>query len=133
MTREQRLLEHAIRNVSAIGEREAKVKEGYGRLCHKFPVLIRTCGLCQTLAFMASKVDEKRPQYDILLGHARNILQETEMIDGGASDLLEKVRNMGTEDYLHSTRLLLRAWVYHKRLAESVLKVCASDPDEDVE
>jgi CRISPR-associated protein Cmr5 len=50
MTRAQKDLVLAEELVSSLPE-DRELRDIYGGLCHSFPVLVRTCGLCQALAF----------------------------------------------------------------------------------
>lgn len=105
-----------------------KTREIYGNLCHEFPVLVRTCGLCQAIAFCADKAqsDEKAraEAYRLLLKHIGKVLGVETNGAGGAKDpLLEKILDAGTTEYMLHTRRVLQAWVYFKRFAVSVLGV----------
>lgn len=124
MTRQQRYLERALRHVEALqGEPESSdLPKIYGGLCHSFPVLLRTNGLMQTLAFIYTKsgdTDDRKRAYRALLSHVAETLGQP--ADGTA--LLHHVHQMSNGQYIHATRALLSAWVYYKRFAESILDV----------
>ncbi|HQK96245.1 MAG TPA: type III-B CRISPR module-associated protein Cmr5, partial [Armatimonadota bacterium] len=95
----------------------------YGGLCHAVPVMIRTCGLCQAVAFLYSKAmqssgDEK------LLEHIAGIAG----VD--RSKLDQWVAGLPTSEYMLNTLRILDAMVFYKRFAVSVLKAEAADADE---
>ena len=105
-----------------------KTREIYGNLCHEFPVLVRTCGLCQAIAFCADKAqsdDKARAEaYRLLLTHIGKILGvETNDTGGSEGSLTNKILTADTTKYMLYTRSVLQAWVYFKRFAVSVLGV----------
>ena len=88
----------------------------YGRLCHSFPVMVLTCGLCQAVAFSQAKAKDEGNR-----GKAHSsILADVEAIVGIGA---EKIVEASAFDYMHFTRRILAAWIYYKRFAVSVLKV----------
>lgn len=133
MTRSQRYLDLALRHVEAIRDDTSPDDDRrriYGGLCHTFPVLVRTNGLCQTLAFIAAKsaADDTEPSdqaqaYRDLSGQVAEVL-------GIEGDPLRTVRRAGLSDYMRYTRTILDAWVYYRRFAVSVLKVDAGSKGE---
>lgn len=140
MTRSQEYLGRALGHVQEVSTRRKEVRDIYGGLCHKLPILVRTNGLCQTLAFVQEKAtgwdDAGRPEtdrdrpiaYHYLRTHVADVLGITDTDDMAAPlQLLPSVRQASLDDYLHHTRTILRAWVYNKRLAASILKVEAAD------
>ncbi|BCW95549.1 MAG: type III-B CRISPR module-associated protein Cmr5 [Fimbriimonadales bacterium] len=127
-TYSQQAMEQALKLVQEVSDKDDTVKRIYGGLCHKFPVLVRTCGLCQAIAFCADKAqsDEKaRTQaYQHLLQHVGKILGIETDGRGGADDpLLKAILNADALPYMLYTRRVLQAWVYFKRFAVSVLGV----------
>ena len=124
-TRAQEQLMQAHRNVVAVSETDGLdevQKARYGNLCHKVPVMIRTCGLCQTVAFLKSKGQDS---HDRMLQHIATILG----VDAG--ELATSVAQMPTVEYMHKTRLLLEALLYYKRFAVSILKAEAGAGGEE--
>ena len=93
----------------------------YKRLCNSFPVLVRTCGLCQALAFHKSK-ESKDEAHALLLQHVKKLLEDGELLKAD-SDPLDAVRTANTTQYMLHTRRILAAWIYFKRFAESILDV----------
>ena len=118
-TRSQQDLQLALELVSGV-EKNADVRKVYGGLCHQFPVMVRTVGLAQTLAFHESKASaggDRGRAHTALLSHVAKLLGSTR------DSLLRDVQGQPTAEYLHATRRILGAWIYFKRFAVSVLKV----------
>lgn len=140
VSRSQRALQDAHRRVSEVAalyapqrqddERKRKDKEkvrkAYGSLCHSFPVLVLRDGLCQTLGFCEAKKEARNDQFDLVLQHVRAILG----IDAAAGDASLQVAQFPIDRYMRETTRLLDAWVYHKRFAESILKVSSATEGE---
>ena len=127
-TLSQSTMQQALDLVREVATKPQKVREIYGNLCHEFPVLVRTCGLCQAIAFCADKAqsDEKAraEAYQLLLQHIGKVLGVETNGTGGADDpLLTKILQASTTEYMLHTRRVLQAWVYFKRFAVSVLGV----------
>jgi CRISPR-associated protein Cmr5 len=88
-------------------------------LCHKLPIMTRTCGLCQTLAFIEDKKSKNDPR-----GSAyKQLHDDIKKLLGVTGGLLETVRDAPLHDYIRYTRRLLGGWVFFKRFAVSILKV----------
>ncbi|MDW8104664.1 MAG: type III-B CRISPR module-associated protein Cmr5 [Armatimonadota bacterium] len=122
-TRAQQDMELAAQLVQQVSQQDGETQRIYGGLCHSFPVMVRTCGLCQAIAFSRAKEGEgKEPRekaHRLLLQHVAEILDVR-------GDLLQVVRNASASDYMLYTRRILSAWVYFKRFAESILKVSSA-------
>lgn len=126
MTRQQRYLSEALKRVQSMAGKGDSAKI-YGGLCHTFPILLLTNGLCQTLAFIEDKAAGKPPRadaYRALHSHIAATLDVTEQ------RLLPEVKDANLAEYLRSTRTLLDAWVYYKRFAVSILGVNSADQEE---
>lgn len=132
-TRAQQEMELALKLVQEVASNyseESKVRQIYGGLCHNFPVLVRTCGLCQAIAFSVDKAgaidtgvssgeseeNERAQAHQILLSHVAQVLEVS------ANNLLETILKSSVEEYMLHTRRVLSAWVYFKRFARSILK-----------
>ena len=101
----------------------------YGGLCHKFPVLVRTCGLCQAVAFSKSKMGDRGKPRE--LAHKRILEHVGKLLVKGA-DPLDAIRTASAMDYIRMTRQVLSAWIYFKRFAVSILKAeSAHDAGDD--
>lgn len=101
----------------------------YGSMAHKLPVLIRTAGLAQALAFLEAKGKEKAKEKEeakekdpkalrILCEHLAKVV--------GRSDLVARSREAPLDEYMQLTRQCLDALLWFKRYAQSVLDVDAS-------
>lgn len=122
-TRAQQDMELAEKLVREVEQQKKEVRDIYGGLCHSFPVMVRTCGLCQALAFSKAKAeggkDDRAKAHSLLLNHVRQLL----CVQG---DPLDAVRDASAGDYMFYTRRVLSAWIYFKRFAESILKVSSA-------
>jgi CRISPR-associated protein Cmr5 len=133
-TRAQQDMILAARLVAEVSSKEVETKQIYGGLCHQFPVLVRMCGLCQAIAFSLDKSTPKNGKltprsmaHRLLLDHVAQLLDCKE-------DLLDRVRQDNATQYMLNTRRILRSWIYFKRFAVSILKVCdASAAREDTD
>lgn len=125
-TRAQQNLKRAYELVAQLEQADEETKKIYGGLCHNFPVLVRTAGLCQAVAFSESKKGDVKPRG---LAH-KHLLEHTAAILG-VNNLLETVRESSALEYMHQTRRVLEAFVYFKRFAVSVLKVKGGDDNDD--
>ena len=96
----------------------------YGRLCHDFPVMTLTCGLCQAVAFSQAKAAGGGNRAD---AHKRLLADVAEIV--GVAP--EKIAVASAADYMHYTRRILAAWIYFKRFAVSILKVERGGTDDD--
>lgn len=130
-TRAQDYLVLAERMVSQVAEEEAQVQKIYGGLCHSFPILVRTSGLCQALAFSKDKAtvtegmrSPRSRAHELLLDHVRQVLG----LPGG--DALAAVSEAELATYMVYTRRILAAWLYFKRFAVSILKVRSAQEAE---
>jgi len=95
-----------------VGEDE---RRKYGSLAHRLPVLVRTAGLAQALAFVEARGSQAGEK---LLAHIAEVVQEKE--------LLKRSREAELEEYMDLTRKVLDALVWYKRFAQSVLGVEAT-------
>lgn len=100
----------------------------YGGLCHQFPVMVRTVGLAQALAFSEAKAGDKeaRDRKPREIAHEK-LLEHVGRILNTQGDVLSNVQNVNAAEYMHMTRRVLSAWVYFKRFAVSLLKVDSSE------
>jgi len=131
-TRAQKDLELAARLVEEVAAKSAEVKQIYGGLCHSFPVLVRTSGLCQAVAFSEdkaaateSKESERNKAHQLLLCHV------AELINTQSDNLLSTIREADAIQYMFYTRRILSAWIYFKRFAVSILKVKSAQEAQD--
>lgn len=102
-------------------ENDAKRKQ-YGSMAHKLPVLIRTAGLAQALAFVEARHSDDAPQR-LLLEHLETVM--------GTPNLAEKSRDTDSlGGYMYLTQECLAALLWYKRFAQSVLGVDASETND---
>jgi len=119
-TNSQKYFGQALDHVQAVVKENKEVQNVYGGLCHKFPILVLTCGLCQAVAFVESKAirdDDRGKAYRLLRRHVAAVLGLTE------ATLLSDVRKAALTEYMRHTRRIRQAWVYYKRFAVSLLEV----------
>lgn len=128
MTRAQSDMKRAYEDVSGVlqewgpASKDSRSRR-YGGLCHGVPVMIRTCGLCQTVAFLASKAKPGN-------GDARLLEHIASVLDVDRSGIEQRVADLPTTEYMLTTIRLLDALVFYKRFAVSLLKAEAADADE---
>lgn len=97
----------------------------YGTMAHKLPILIRTAGLVQALAFVAAKGEKTSAWKDYLNDVATTIGRSS------GQALLQESQNAQINQYIRLTREVSAALLWYKRFAESILKVEASDQDDE--
>ncbi len=131
-TRSQQMMKLALELVQEVAEKypdkDDPVRKAYGSLCHNFPPFVRTCGLCQAVAFSVDKAsaadsenkdDQSRGMaHRLLLEHVAKVLNIP-----SRDDLLDHLLSANLEEYMLLTRQVLSSWVYFKRFARSILKV----------
>jgi CRISPR-associated protein Cmr5 len=110
-TRSQRFASSAFGHVDALKAASGSGK--YKAITRNLPVLIRTAGLAQALAFIPSGEEQER-MHEALVGQ----LSETV-----GADLRAACRNpqLPLEQYMRLTRDTLDALVWYKRFAESLI------------
>ena len=97
-------------------------KNKYGSMAHKLPVLIRSAGLAQALAFADTRKDEQKE----LLKDLSGVLgYET------PNDLVTHVRRAKITEYMLLTEHALAALLWFKRYAQSVLDVTSDVQPND--
>jgi len=155
LTREQRYAGDVYTRIQAVlAWSDEQQKKQYGSLAHKLPVLIRTNGLAQALAFVAARNtdDPQRERYSpqlqlikdlaaVLI--ATNALTPAPELPAHASDrqqditrmqhLLTRSRDADFNEYLRLTESALEALLWFKRFAQSELQVDSANTDQEVE
>lgn len=121
-TRDQVLATKAYGYVKELDGKAEKLRTSYGSMAHKLPVLIRTAGLAQALAFLETRGDEGQKK---LLAH----LEQT--VGAAPGGLAARSRSVAIGEYMLLTRECLDALLWFKRFAQSVLGVDASAEPED--
>lgn len=138
-TREQEYAMAVFTQVTAVktqyGENAVFCKK-YGAMAHKLPVLIRTAGLAQTLAFLETRKGSAETRqsnpYARLLNDLAAVAGKAAGKTTGAA-LAQYSREAPLGAYMRLTQQALAALVWYKRYAESVLNVQAGTdvPEED--
>lgn len=129
-TRGQQDLILAERCVANLSNESAEIKRIYEGLCQGFPVLVRTCGLAQAVAFHLSKItsdDQRARAHRFLLEHVAELVGSGSTPEG----LVDAIRSADTQEYMRYTRRILGAFIYFKRFAVSILKVESLRDTED--
>jgi CRISPR-associated protein Cmr5 len=122
---ENQRAEFALNSITAANEEDYKGEyKGYVK---KIPVLIKTNGLGNTLAFMRSK---KKVAYDLLYQQFSEWLSKSECpckaLPAG-KDLLEFVISQPSPVYRHITKELIALLTWMRRLADSLIEGEAHD------
>jgi CRISPR-associated protein Cmr5 len=128
LTRDQEYGARIFRQISAVkkekddGQKPGDYADSYGSMAHKLPVLIRSAGLAQALAF----VEERgKPAHIDLLNHLAEVVLKNE---ASGTKLAENSREMNQlSEYMYLTHEVMAALVWYKRFAQSVLDVDASE------
>jgi CRISPR-associated protein Cmr5 len=116
LTKKQQRAQNAYRCVEAHRKTSNTVKESYTQLAKKFPALVQSCGLAQSIAFVEAKEKENN------IG--KTYLDDLKEVMGRPQDnLAEKSRGVPLIEYQHLTRNALESATWIKRYAESLLEV----------
>ncbi len=118
-TRNQELAEKVYEQVIKWKDNSETNTKAYGGMCHKLPILIRSAGLAQALAFVDTRNKDKTPQKEVLVDLARVLGKEKDTF-------LNEVRTMPLSEYIYVTRQSLLALNWFKRFAVSILHVEAN-------
>jgi len=89
----------------------------YGSMAHKLPILVRTAGLAEALAFVESRGKA-------LLEDLAKVVLDLEK--EAAPTLTKTSRTAEMQDYVYLTRRTMLALKWFKRFAQSVLDVEAT-------
>ncbi|PIV27147.1 MAG: type III-B CRISPR module-associated protein Cmr5 [Anaerolineae bacterium CG03_land_8_20_14_0_80_58_20] len=127
-TIEQELAKQVYDRVETFAEahpvKDCPERKKYGGLAHKLPILVRTAGLAEALAFAQSrKKDEHR---DKMLDDLAQALGKTDR-----NALADASRRAGLQEYVRLTRRTMLALKWFKRFAQSVLEVEATDEGDE--
>ncbi len=122
-TRDQKYAVDVYKRVSEVKKTAEEVdRNRYGAMAHQLPILIRSAGLAQALAFLDSR-DTK--------GH-KQLLIDLAATVGQPGTLLKSAREVGIGEYMNLTRQVMAALLWYKRFAQSILDIKASDVGRDV-
>lgn len=134
LTREQTYASLVFAKVNAVRslypDENDPQRKAYGALAHKLPVLIRTSGLTQSLAFVQARHKEPTPQRRLLADLEAVLRDEQTQVLELKHSLVDRSREAGFEEYMRLTEAALEALLWFKRFAQSELKV---EPGEEVQ
>ncbi len=127
-TRSQQDMGLAARRVTEV--KNEPWAAAYGRLCHNFPIMVLTCGLCQAVAFsLAKAADSEKGDVGRKKAHER-LLENVQEITSATSD---DIWGCSASEYILHTRRVLGAWIYYKRFAVSILDVKEGGNDDQAQ
>ena len=119
-TRNQEYAARIFRQVDRVRkELDEDERKKYGSLSHRLPLLIRTAGLAQALAFVEARGGAAGSR---LLKDLAAAVEEEE--------LLSRSRTAELAEYMRLTRNVLAALAWYRRFAQSVLGVEAGADKE---
>ena len=104
--------------------KDSSKRKQYGSMAHKLPILVRSAGLTQALAFVDSR--GKDAHHD-LLNHLASVTAKCEK-----QEFLQLSRDAELQQTIYLTRRTMLALKWYKRFAQSVLEVEATDEGEEV-
>lgn len=119
-TRDQKYAARVYDKVSKVLKDE---RDSYGSMAHKLPVLIRSAGLVQALAFVDARGKEAHKHL------LRDLAETVDQKDIQA--LLARARQAPLSEYMRLTQQVIAALLWYKRFAQSVLGVDASTSNTD--
>ena len=98
-----------------------EIQKDYARAVYRFPILVRTNGLQQTIGFYAGKASSEGAGKGekIFLRHSAEVLG----LEDDSDDLPSKIFDLDLEQYLLHTRRCLEASIWYRRFVESMLKI----------
>jgi CRISPR-associated protein Cmr5 len=129
LTREQEYAGRVYDKIKDITVWDEPKRKAYGSLAHKLPVLIRTAGLAQSLAFVKARNKEHTPQRQLLLD-LESVLRQRKVLEED-TELVEQSRIAGFDEYMRLTEATLEALLWFKRFAQSELKVEPTDEPQE--
>lgn len=133
-SRDQQYAERVFGQVKNLLERPRNEQKQYGSIAHKLPVLIRSAGLAQALAFVAATAKRgKDADGNKRTAQAQLLDDLAQMLNfGKADELLTQSRSVSLDEYIFLTQEALAALLWFKRYALSVLEVePGDDSDQD--
>jgi CRISPR-associated protein Cmr5 len=131
-TRDQQYSTIILKQVTKIKNDYAKNEEfkKYGSMCFRLPILIRTAGLAQALAFVearasspGSKILKKIPEH----------IQATIDPENPEESLLRRAQEAELPMYMRLTQEVLAALLWYTRFTQSVLNMEGPEEAERIE
>jgi CRISPR-associated protein Cmr5 len=117
-TRDQVYATIVYEQVSKVRAKEPEYKK-YGAMAHKLPLLIRTAGLVQALAFVEARGKEIQKR---LLADLKTTIEPND-----PRTLLVHAQKADLSEYMRLTQQIMSALLWYKRFAQSILEVDASE------
>lgn len=124
-TIEQEMAEKVYGKVTLFGENQPQgsVKRNqYGGMAHSLPILIRTAGLAEALAFVQSR-GKAHGSFALLEDLGQVVLEKS------ADGFADQSRRTELQEYTYLTHRALQALKWFKRFAQTVLDVPATQED----
>ena len=115
-TRDQKYAVDVYNQVLRVKEED---RNSYGSMAHKLPILIRTAGLAQALAFVEVKAKSNNA-YEQLLKDLTATLHLTRRLN-------DEAREAELSKYMLLTQQSMAALLWYKRFAQSVLGIEAGE------
>jgi CRISPR-associated protein Cmr5 len=123
-TREQRYAAAIFSQVSNLPVEPPSYRTKYGSMAHKLPVLIRTAGLAQALAFVDARGG---PEHHLLLDHLAQVLGHSNRARLLSMSRGEIEGPTSLSQYMRLSQQALDALLWYKRFAQSVLGVTGTE------
>lgn len=114
MTQRNNAAQNVYQRVSLLTNRDQTFKTRYGSLAHRLPVMIRTAGLTQALAFLNARGKTEGEQLLSDLAHSLGMTAE---------QLMTRSRTAPVLEYMRLTQQSLRVLLWYKRFAQTILGV----------
>src|SRR6266568_5202654 len=94
-TRDQKYAADVYKKVTEVKKNAEEVdRNRYGAMAHQLPILIRSAGLAQALAFLETRDTD---------GHRQLLIDLAETV-GLSGTLVQKARTLPLNEYMHLTR-----------------------------
>jgi len=117
LTREQRYASTVYELVKNYRLKDKDFRDKYGSMAHKLPVLIRTSGLAQALAFVEARHAKEDPQYKLLIDLEKTLKEVGQL----QNVLSEQSRTVEFDEYMRLTEACIEALLWFKRFSSSLL------------
>lgn len=131
-TRDQQRAAMAYDDVASFQNKQTgKNKPGakkYATIVHKLPSLLQTAGLCQALHFIKSRNDDDQKE---MLEHLAGQLGRVNSQITNGETLLLRARKADLPEYLQLTDEAMACAAWYRRLVQGVLKIDASEAEEE--
>jgi CRISPR-associated protein Cmr5 len=126
MTIERRIAGRAKELVSGQVQGDAKheAESKYRALCESFPILLRSAGLAQAVAFLRAKKGEgsKANEYSALYGDLEKQFRTIGFLGDEALSERAADAKLSQADYRLYSEIAMKAALWHKRLAQALLR-----------